>query len=44
MAVETGAIGRLTFLVSRADLEDAKCKAEYERGYQMTIDFFNAHL
>ena len=35
-------LDRLT--IRRADLADEKCKAEYERGYKMTIDFFNEHL
>ena len=28
----------------RSDLEDAKVKADYERGYQTLLDFYHEHL
>ena len=32
------------FMSARADLKDAEVKAEYERGYQITLDFFAKYL
>lgn len=29
---------------ARAELNDEKVKSEYERGYKLAVDFFNAHL
>ena len=32
------------WMSARADLKDPEVKAEYERGYQITLDFFARHL
>ncbi|KAI1502760.1 putative hydrolase [Biscogniauxia marginata] len=32
------------FMSARADLKDAKVKAEYERGYKLALGFFHEHL
>jgi dienelactone hydrolase len=32
------------WMSARADLKDDRMKAEYERGYQITLDFFAEHL
>jgi len=32
------------FMAARADLEDAKVKSEYERGYKIVLDFFHKHM
>ena len=32
------------WMAARADLEDEKARKEYERGYQMALDFFHEHL
>jgi dienelactone hydrolase len=32
------------WMSARADLKDDHVKAEYERGYQITLDFFAEHL
>ena len=32
------------WMSARADLKDPEVKKEYERGYQITLDFFDAHL
>lgn len=32
------------WMSARADLDDAKVKSEYERGYKLSVDFFNTHL
>ena len=32
------------FMSARGDLNDSKCKAEYERGYQLALEFFHKHL
>lgn len=32
------------FMSARADLEDPKGKAEYERGYKTVLDFFEKYL
>lgn len=31
-------------ITSRADLENARVKSEYERGYKVLLDFFGEHL
>lgn len=32
------------WMSARAELNDEKVKSEYERGYKLAVDFFNAHL
>ena len=32
------------FMSARGDLNDSKGKAEYERGYQLALEFFHKHL
>lgn len=32
------------WMAARADLDDAKVKKEYERGYKLVLDFFHKHL
>jgi dienelactone hydrolase len=32
------------FMTARADLEDEKVKAEYERAYRLVISFFDKHV
>lgn len=32
------------WMSARADLNDDRVKSEYERGYKLAVDFFNAHL
>ena len=32
------------WMSARADLKDAKVKKEYERGYQIALEFFGEHL
>ncbi|XXG96609.1 hypothetical protein Hte_002897 [Hypoxylon texense] len=32
------------FMSARADLKDSKVKAEYERGYKLSLEFFHKHL
>lgn len=32
------------WMSARAELDKEKIKAEYERGYKLAVDFFNAHL
>lgn len=32
------------WMSARAELSDQKVKSEYERGYKLAVDFFNAHL
>ena len=32
------------WMSARADLKDDKVKAEYERGYEIALDFFGEHL
>jgi dienelactone hydrolase len=32
------------WMAARADLEDAKVKSEYERGYKIVLDFFHKHI
>ncbi|KAF1997855.1 dienelactone hydrolase family protein-like protein [Amniculicola lignicola CBS 123094] len=32
------------WMAARADLEDAKVKSEYERGYKTVVDFFHEHM
>ena len=32
------------FMSARSDLNEDKSKAEYERGYELALDFFHDHL
>jgi dienelactone hydrolase len=32
------------FMAARGDLEDEKVKKEFERGYQLVLDFFHKHM
>lgn len=32
------------WMSARGDLKDEECKGEYERGYQIALEFFNEHL
>ncbi|KAI1762506.1 alpha/beta-hydrolase [Hypoxylon sp. FL1150] len=32
------------FMSARADLKDAQVKAQYERGYKLSLEFFHRHL
>lgn len=32
------------FMSARADLKDSKVKSEYERGYKLSVEWFNKHL
>lgn len=32
------------FMSARADLKDSKVKAEYERGYKLSVEWFNKYL
>ena len=32
------------WMAARADLEDEKVRKEYERGYQVLLDFYHKHL
>lgn len=32
------------FMSARADLKDSQVKAEYERGYKLSLEFFHKHL
>jgi dienelactone hydrolase len=32
------------FMAARGDLEDERVKKEFERGYQLVLDFFHKHM
>ena len=34
----------IQWMGARADLDDARCKSEYERGFKTLIEFFGKHL